>query len=152
MLSFVLRRALSSKTPQLGITNSAKGLVRSSSGKSMRSCFTQQQTPRDTHSSSPMCGRLSQGDFHTQSTFGSGARPLWFWLYFMDGEIPLSGDAGHNIALHQTSYVGGWAWSLNAYPSKIVTDTIIVTIRGVRGHDRACHGLLESLHPATRIM
>ena len=32
------------------------------------------------------------------------------------------------------------------------TDTIIVTIRGVSGHDRACHGLPESLHPATRIM
>ncbi len=27
---------------------------------------------------------------------------------------------------------------------------MIVTIRGVRGHDRACHGLLESLHLATR--
>jgi len=36
--------------------------------------------------------------------------------------------------------------------AKIGTDTIIVTIRGVRGHDRACHGLLESLYPATRIM
>jgi hypothetical protein len=35
---------------------------------------------------------------------------------------------------------------------KIGTDTIIVTIRGVRGHDRACHELLEPLHPATRIM
>jgi hypothetical protein len=35
---------------------------------------------------------------------------------------------------------------------KIGTDTSIVTIRGVYGHDRACHGLLESLHPATRIM
>jgi hypothetical protein len=32
------------------------------------------------------------------------------------------------------------------------TDTLIVTIRGGYGHDCACHGLLESLHPATRIM
>jgi len=31
-------------------------------------------------------------------------------------------------------------------------DTIIVTIRGVRGHDRAGHGLPESVHPATRIL
>jgi RHS repeat-associated protein len=36
--------------------------------------------------------------------------------------------------------------------SKIGTDTIIVTIRGVRGHDRAYHGLPEPLHPATRSM
>jgi hypothetical protein len=28
----------------------------------------------------------------------------------------------------------------------------IATIRGVRGHDRAGHGLLEPLHSATRIM
>jgi hypothetical protein len=35
---------------------------------------------------------------------------------------------------------------------KIGTDTIIVTIHGVYGHDRAYHGLPESLHPATRIM
>jgi hypothetical protein len=35
---------------------------------------------------------------------------------------------------------------------KIGTDTIIGTIRGVRGHDRACHGLLKPLHPAIRIM
>lgn len=35
---------------------------------------------------------------------------------------------------------------------QIGTDTIIVTIRGVRGHDCAYHGLLESLYPATRIM
>lgn len=27
-----------------------------------------------------------------------------------------------------------------------------MTIRGVRGQDRACHGLPESLHPATCIM
>lgn len=32
------------------------------------------------------------------------------------------------------------------------TDTIIVIIRSVRGHDRACYGLLEPLYPATRIM
>ena len=35
---------------------------------------------------------------------------------------------------------------------KIGTDTIIVTIRGVRGHDCAYHGLRESLHPDTRLM
>jgi hypothetical protein len=35
---------------------------------------------------------------------------------------------------------------------KIGTDTIIVTIRGVYDHDRACHGLAEPLHPAIRIM
>ncbi len=35
---------------------------------------------------------------------------------------------------------------------KIGTDTIIVTIRGVCGHDRACHELPEPLHSATRIM
>jgi len=35
---------------------------------------------------------------------------------------------------------------------KIGTDTIIVTIRGIYVHDRAGHGLPESLHPATRIM
>jgi len=35
---------------------------------------------------------------------------------------------------------------------KIGTDTIIVMIRGARGYDRACYGLPESLHPATRIM
>jgi len=31
------------------------------------------------------------------------------------------------------------------------TDTIIVTIRSVYGHDRACHRLPKPLHPATRI-
>ncbi|WP_337289064.1 hypothetical protein [Candidatus Methylomirabilis sp.] len=35
---------------------------------------------------------------------------------------------------------------------QIGTDTIIVTIRGARGHDRACCGLPEPLHSATRIM
>jgi len=33
------------------------------------------------------------------------------------------------------------------YRQYIGTDTIIVTIRGVYGHDRACHELLESLFP-----
>jgi len=33
---------------------------------------------------------------------------------------------------------------------KIGTDTIIVTIRSVYGHDRACHGLAEPLHLATQ--
>jgi hypothetical protein len=40
----------------------------------------------------------------------------------------------------------------NKIDNKIGTDTIIVMIRGVCGHDRACHGLPESLHAATRIM
>jgi hypothetical protein len=35
---------------------------------------------------------------------------------------------------------------------KIGTDTIIVAIHGVYGHDRTCHGFPEPLHPATHIM
>lgn len=35
---------------------------------------------------------------------------------------------------------------------EIGTDTSIVTIRGVYGHDRAYYGLAEPLHSATRIM
>ena len=40
---------------------------------------------------------------------------------------------------------------LNVCVSPIGTDTIIATIRGGYGHDRACH-VSESQHPATRIM
>jgi len=58
------------------------------------------------------------------------------------GDLTIRGVT-RSIELH-VHYLGQW--------QKIGTDTIIVTIRGVRGHDRACHGLLESLHPATRIM
>jgi len=35
---------------------------------------------------------------------------------------------------------------------KIGTDTIIVVTRGIRGHDRAYHGLPKPLYPATRLM
>ena len=35
---------------------------------------------------------------------------------------------------------------------KIGADTIIVTIRAVRGHDRACYGSPKPVHPATRIL
>ncbi|MDE2322954.1 MAG: hypothetical protein KGL31_13750 [candidate division NC10 bacterium] len=43
-------------------------------------------------------------------------------------------------------------WLAYGGGGKIGTGTIIVTIRGVYGHDRACYGLAEPLHPATRIM
>ena len=74
-----------------------------------------------------------------------------------------SWDPNHPIRDKYSSLVlpcpSSRSWESSGHPSqrparkigKIGTDTIIVTICGIRGHGRACHGLLESLHPATRI-
>jgi len=55
---------------------------------------------------------------------------------FADGIVDQTGTVSH------VPLLGG----------KTETGTIIVTIRGGYGHDRAGHRLPEPLHPASRIM
>ena len=102
--------------------------------------------------SGPVAGSVTHtfdADFRVSSQSVNGATPVAF-TYDADSlltgaeSLTLTRDASNGLLTGTTlnSKIG----------SKIGTDTIIVTIRGVRGHDRAYHGLPEPLHPATRSM
>jgi len=78
------------------------------------------------------------------------ATPEIVAAYALSDEQALLAKVRYNRLLD--IFLGVAAYSLQNHLRKIGSDTIIVTIRGVRGHDRACHGLPKPLHPATRIM
>jgi len=69
-----------------------------------------------------------------------------------DGLQPRHNNGMQRTALRTAADAGRWPHETARNQEEIGTDTIIATIRGVRGHDRACYGFPEPLHPAMRIL